>query len=504
MRRRRPPGDRSRAAGPAGDGTCSERRGDRPRPTGGAGYGTTAPGLTASRFKVTPRTLTPGAPASFRYRIDGAQRSARVRIELLAAGSRRPAATIRMGWKRTGRTLTRTWTPPAGVLTPGDYVARLHAVDRNGRTLRRTATASGRSRLTVIAPAPPPRPRRRPRPVAGTGLFPVRGAFTWGDPFGAKRGTVVHRGQDIPTAEGTPIATPRAGVVSWRAYQAAGAGNYVVVHADDGRDFVFMHLQNGSITVTKGAVLGAGQVFAKAGMTGHASGPHLHFEIWPDGWYASDDSQPIDPRPGPPRLGRRRLNLPDAQAAPAKGRGNTVRPRFARPRSLSAWLLLGLALVLLPRWSSPRPASAPSSASSARPARAARATATRVAIAANLQASVEVAEDARARTGRRRRGVAPRVRAALARARSDLTALHGVRGSACGRSASSRRSSRSSRASARPRDVRALGAGLSRLDAATARLADDVVATMRVQATAGSHGSALAAVWDRDRLQRSP
>jgi murein DD-endopeptidase MepM/ murein hydrolase activator NlpD len=271
-----------------------------PAATGGAGYGASAPGLTASRFKVTPRTLTAGTPASFRYRIDGAQRSARVRIELLAAGARRPTARIRMGWKRTGRTLVRTWTPPAGVLTPGDYVARLHAVDRNGRTLQRTATASGRSRLTVIAPPPPP-PPVAPAPAApvatGTGVFPIRGAFTWGDPFGVKRGTAVHRGQDLLTAEGTPIATPRAGVVSWRAYQAAGAGNYVVVHADDGRDFVFMHLQNGSITVTKGARLTAGQVFAKAGMTGHASGPHLHFEIWPDGWYTSDASQPVDPAP---------------------------------------------------------------------------------------------------------------------------------------------------------------------------------------------------------------
>jgi murein DD-endopeptidase MepM/ murein hydrolase activator NlpD len=263
--------------------------------TGGAGYGASAPRLTASRFKVTPRTLTPGAPASFRYRIDGAQRSARVRIELLPAGARRPAARIRMGWKRTGRTLVRTWTPPAGLLAPGDYVARLHAVDRRGRTLRRTATASGRSSLTVIAPPPPPPPAAPV--VSGAGVFPIRGAYTWGDAFGAIRGTATHRGQDLLTAEGTPIATPRAGVVSWRAYQAAGAGNYVVVHADDGRDLVFMHLQNDSITVTKGAALAAGQVFAKAGMTGDASGPHLHFEIWPDGWYASDASAPIDPAP---------------------------------------------------------------------------------------------------------------------------------------------------------------------------------------------------------------
>ena len=266
-------------------------------PTGGAGYGTSAPGLTASRFAVSPRTLRPGAPARFRYRIDGAQRSTRVRIELLAVGSRRPAARIRMGWTRTGRALSRTWTPPAGVLTPGDYVARLHAVDRNGRTLRRTASASGRSRLAVIAPSPPPAPLPAAPVAIGSGVFPIRGAYTWGDGFGAVRGTARHRGQDLLTAEGTPIATPRAGVVSWRAYQAAGAGNYVVIHAADVRDFVFMHLQTDSITVVKGAVLAAGQVFARAGSTGHSTGPHLHFEIWPDGWYASDASAPIDPAP---------------------------------------------------------------------------------------------------------------------------------------------------------------------------------------------------------------
>ena len=70
--------------------------------------------------------------------------------------------------------------------------------------------------------------------------------------------------------------------MTWRAYQAGGAGNYIVIHADDGRDFVFMHLQDGSITVTKGAAVTAGQVFARVGSTGRSTGPHLHFEIWPD------------------------------------------------------------------------------------------------------------------------------------------------------------------------------------------------------------------------------
>jgi murein DD-endopeptidase MepM/ murein hydrolase activator NlpD len=270
----------------------------RTPPTGGAGYGIAVPQLVASRFALTPRKLEPGAALGIRYRIDGTRQSVRVRVDVLPVGSRHPAARIRMGWKRTGRTLIRTWTPPAGKLTPGGYVARLHAVDRRGRTLRRTATASGRTPLTVVAAAPAPAPIPAPMaPAVGSGTFPVQGAYTYGDRFGVKRGTATHRGQDILAASGTPVVSPRAGVVTWRAYQAKGAGNYLVVDADDGRDFVFMHLLDGSITVDKGATVGAGQVFAQVGQTGDATAPHLHFEIWPDGWYSSDASQPVDPMP---------------------------------------------------------------------------------------------------------------------------------------------------------------------------------------------------------------
>ena len=61
-----------------------------PAPTGGAGYGISVPSLKASRFKVAPRTITLGAPVSFRYRVDGSRQSVRVRVELLPIGSRHP------------------------------------------------------------------------------------------------------------------------------------------------------------------------------------------------------------------------------------------------------------------------------------------------------------------------------------------------------------------------------------------------------------------------------
>ena len=262
--------------------------------TGGASYGATPPRLVASRFTLTPRTLKPGTALGIRYRIDGTRRKVHVRVDVLPVGSKQPAARIGLGWKRPGRTQTRKWTPPAGTLPPGDYVARLHAVDRRGRTLRRTAHASGRSALTVTQPAPVHAPMA---PVVGSGRFPVQGKYTYGDRFGVKRGTATHRGQDILAASGTPVVTPRAGVVSWRAYQAQGAGNYVVIDADDGRDFVFMHLLDGSVTVTKQTTVSAGQVIGQVGQTGDATAPHLHFEIWPSGWYSSDDSQPVDPMP---------------------------------------------------------------------------------------------------------------------------------------------------------------------------------------------------------------
>jgi murein DD-endopeptidase MepM/ murein hydrolase activator NlpD len=51
------------------------------------------------------------------------------------------------------------------------------------------------------------------------------------------------------------------------------------------------------VRVRKGQRVAAGQRLASVGSTGSSSGPHVHFEIWPDGWYANARSRPIDPLP---------------------------------------------------------------------------------------------------------------------------------------------------------------------------------------------------------------
>jgi murein DD-endopeptidase MepM/ murein hydrolase activator NlpD len=248
--------------------------------SGGAEY-RPAPWLEARAFEVTPASIAPGATVTVRFRVDGRPRRMRVRVDLLPEAGGPAAATLRLGRRSTGRLITASWRPE---LAAGRYTARLRATVARRR---RTARASELAPVEVVG-----------TPVAAsTGVFPVQGEWTMGGDearFGAQRPGHAHQGQDIFAAEGTPVVSPRAGFVSWRAYQAAGAGHYVVVRGDDARDYVFMHLQDGSVAVQKGQAVAAGERLGAVGATGRADGPHLHFEIWPDGWY-EDDSEPIDP-----------------------------------------------------------------------------------------------------------------------------------------------------------------------------------------------------------------
>ena len=274
------------AAAPAGGGHAFEQPAAPERPAGKR--------LRATIFTVSAGSVPIGAALRFTWRVDGPVRSVRGRVSLRPEGGGK-ALSVPLGTRRAGTRSVRTWT--ARGLAAGSYTARLHATAR-GAKLRRTARASGRLTLRVTAPAPPP--PAPPAPAVGAGLFPVQGPYSLGGDgarFGAGRTGRAHQGQDILAAEGTPVISPVAGVVHWRAYQAGGAGHYVVIRGDDGRDYAFMHFQDGSVAVRKGQRVAARQRIANVGNTGASSGAHLHFEIWPDGWYASADSHPIDPLP---------------------------------------------------------------------------------------------------------------------------------------------------------------------------------------------------------------
>jgi murein DD-endopeptidase MepM/ murein hydrolase activator NlpD len=239
-------------------------------------------------FALTPRTVAgDGSRPSIRLRVEARGTRVSARLALLRVSDRRPAGALDLGRQPTGRTVTIPW-PRSAPLPSGRFIVRLHVKDGAGRTLLRRARTSGRTTLTV----------RAPKPTIG-GVFPVAGPHSYGGDdarFGASRPGHVHQGQDLMAAEGTPVLAPLGGTVVHRAYQASGAGYYLVVRGSDARDYVFMHCVKGSITLVVDDVVAQGQQVCAVGSTGRSSGPHLHFEIWVGGWQVKG-GQPIDPLP---------------------------------------------------------------------------------------------------------------------------------------------------------------------------------------------------------------
>lgn len=86
-----------------------------------------------------------------------------------------------------------------------------------------------------------------------------------------------HRGMDFKTPTGTPVFSPRAGVVTRVNWNWGSNGNCVEVRYDDGVMAKFLHLSENQ--VAEGDHLTAGQQIALTGNTGHSTAPHLHYEL---------------------------------------------------------------------------------------------------------------------------------------------------------------------------------------------------------------------------------
>ena len=67
---------------------------------------------------------------------------------------------------------------------------------------------------------------------------------------------------------------------------AQGFGNWVVIKHDGGEVSVYGHMRDYNVSV--GQRVSAGEQIAKIGNEGQSTGPHLHFEIKPDGVNPAD------------------------------------------------------------------------------------------------------------------------------------------------------------------------------------------------------------------------
>jgi peptidoglycan hydrolase-like protein with peptidoglycan-binding domain len=105
-------------------------------------------------------------------------------------------------------------------------------------------------------------------------LRPVSGPM--GDGFGYPGGRR-HDGIDFPKRYGAPVGAAGRGVVRFAGWNSGGYGNLVVVGHRLGFETWYAHLSRIAVSVGQSVV--GGSRIGYVGATGHATGPHVHFEV---------------------------------------------------------------------------------------------------------------------------------------------------------------------------------------------------------------------------------
>jgi len=111
------------------------------------------------------------------------------------------------------------------------------------------------------------------QPSAAGFIWPCDGVVTSG--FGMRWGRM-HEGIDIGCAYGAPNRAAAAGTVIYAGWMS-GYGNLVVIDHGNGLSTAYAHAS--SLAVSVGQSVSQGQTVSYVGATGHATGPHLHFEV---------------------------------------------------------------------------------------------------------------------------------------------------------------------------------------------------------------------------------
>jgi murein DD-endopeptidase MepM/ murein hydrolase activator NlpD len=129
--------------------------------------------------------------------------------------------------------------------------------------------ADGRAGTSVVAALKAPLPEC---PIALTApvAAPVTGLF-------GPRGHRFHSGIDYPAARGTPVTASASGRVTFAGWSPGGWGYLVIIDHGGGLRTLYAHLSRVGVRV--GQRVATGRRIGRVGASGHATGPHLHFEV---------------------------------------------------------------------------------------------------------------------------------------------------------------------------------------------------------------------------------
>lgn len=239
----------------------------------GSAFPASVPQGSLIRAKVDPhatvvfaeRKLRVGPHGEIAFGV-GRDESGPITVEVQTAGGKREHVSIEVT-PRDWPTERIVGVPPKTVEPPPEIAARIK------REQARVVAARARDDARVD--------------FAETFQWPLQGRIS--GRFGNQRVYVVngkdvpkspHSGMDIAAPEGTPVHAPASGIVSFAENGLYLTGGTVLIDHGHGVSSNFLHLSR--IDVKPGEHVAQGQVIGAVGMTGRATGPHLH---WGMNWF---------------------------------------------------------------------------------------------------------------------------------------------------------------------------------------------------------------------------
>ena len=122
------------------------------------------------------------------------------------------------------------------------------------------------------------------------GISPKRLGFQWPthgyhgitSPFGPRDHGQFHHGTDIACGMGQPLYASRTGRVTFAGNAGDAYGNTVAI--DHGNTYMTVYAHMTQVDVKPGDVVRTGHQIGTCGMTGNATGPHVHFELRYNGY----------------------------------------------------------------------------------------------------------------------------------------------------------------------------------------------------------------------------
>ena len=159
--------------------------------------------------------------------------------------------------------------PPASATAPGPV--KRESLPPPGAAPRSAAPGqptplSSAAETSVTVPATPPPPRM---------AWPIKGKII--TPYGAAAGGQKNDGIDIQAETGAAVKAAEGGTVVYAGSEVAHMGNLLLIQHPGG--YITAYGNNEALLVSKGDQVKQGQTIAKAGNSGGAASPRVHFEV---------------------------------------------------------------------------------------------------------------------------------------------------------------------------------------------------------------------------------